>query len=435
VRRGLLASLLCSVCAAQLLVATAPAAVPQAEAAITVKTRAALVATIRATCARCDWSRSGQEAIMLRVMLDDRYSQHVTTVRAGEFDYRILLGTVDPGSHRVHVAVDAARSPASLRTEDSVALLISSLTASEEGSVDYEALAHAPFVYERANTAGRFSDVPVFMWYEIEPTTDGSRYRYSVIFTNEDGGTPADRLMATWGRTTDIEYVYSVEVGGDGRILAHDYQGPDHEVLPYRAPLEQQRPRLWVVTDNNMVLDRGETNVRFSPAPLRFDLASVSREVVMDAHSWLYAVAAQELIREGKIVANAPPGRGTIPDPREFLYFEGCGTLGGGGLTFAAQVGNRWISTDRDVSEYRIARDGCFRGALPLPPPARVTDVKNVRVQAFERTGKPPAGPARVTDVRMFVLDAHYAPTAPRLQWRGNAELRPGGPPHTIAVP
>jgi hypothetical protein len=370
---------------------------------------------------------------MLRVTLDDRYSQHVTTVRAGESDYRILLGTVEPGTHRVHVAIDRSRSAASVRPED-VGLRIAGLESSDERAVEFEALAHAPFVYERANTAGRFSDVPVFMWYEIEPTPNGRRYRYSVIFTNEDGGTPADRLMATWGRTTDIEYVYSVEVGRDGRILAHDYQGPDHEVLPYRAALEQRRARLWVVTDNNMVLDRGESAVRFSPAPSLVDLTRVSREVVMDAHPWLYAVAAQELAREGKIVAGASPGGGTIPDPREFLYFEGCGTLGGGALTFAAQVDDRWISTDRGVPEYRIARDGCFRGALPLPPTVRVTDVTTIRVQTFERSGKPPAGRAHVTAVTIFGLDARYTPTAPRLQWRGDAELRPDGPPHTIAV-
>ena len=44
----------------------------------------------------------------------------------------------------------------------------------------------------------------------------GERLRYSVVFSNEDGGTPSDRLMATWGRLTDIEYVYAVERDTDG---------------------------------------------------------------------------------------------------------------------------------------------------------------------------------------------------------------------------
>ena len=51
-----------------------------------------------------------------------------------------------------------------------------------------------------------------------------------MIFTNEDGGTATDRLMATWGRTTDIEFVYGVDVDGAGTVVAEEFQGPGHEV-------------------------------------------------------------------------------------------------------------------------------------------------------------------------------------------------------------
>src|SRR6476661_680412 len=94
----------------------------------------------------------------------------------------------------------------------------------EAAQPEHKAVALAPFVYARANTVGRFTDTPIFMWSEREATPRGARYRYSVIFTNEDGGTPADRLMATWGRTTDIEYIYSVEVDRAGGIVGEEYQ-------------------------------------------------------------------------------------------------------------------------------------------------------------------------------------------------------------------
>jgi hypothetical protein len=256
-----------------------------------------------------------------------------------------------------------------------------------------------------------------------------------MIFTNEDGGTPADRLMATWGRTTDIEYIYSVELDRTGAVIAHDYQGPEHEVLPYRATLEQLHPRLWVVTDNNMVLDRGSTDVRFAPLPINFELRDASREAIMDAHPWLYALASQELTREGKIVADAPPGRGSIPDTRRFVYAEGCGTLGTNALTFAILVGDAWVSSDRGVPEYRIARDGCFRAAIPLPARATAAEVMAVRVQAFERSGKPSSGPVQLTDLNtLFMLDDRFVPGRVLAQWHGRAELRPGGPPHEIPV-
>ena len=61
----------------------------------------------------------------------------------------------------------------------------------------------------------------------VRDRADAARppYRYSVIFSNEDGGTQTDRLMATWGRTTDIEFVYGVEVDGSGRISPRSSRG------------------------------------------------------------------------------------------------------------------------------------------------------------------------------------------------------------------
>jgi hypothetical protein len=36
--------------------------------------------------------------------------------------------------------------------------------------------------------------------------------QYSIIWSNEDGGTNTPQLMARWGRSTDIEWIYRVEV-------------------------------------------------------------------------------------------------------------------------------------------------------------------------------------------------------------------------------
>src|SRR5262249_39882655 len=122
----------------------------------------------------------------------------------------------------------------------------------------------SPILYARANTIGRFTDLPLVMWYEVVPTRRGRQYRYSVIFTNEDGGTPTERVMATWGRTTDIEFVYGVEVDPLGNVLAEEFQGPGHEVPRFRGQHEGRHPLLWVSTDNNMVSESGTTAVRYA---------------------------------------------------------------------------------------------------------------------------------------------------------------------------
>jgi len=391
------------------------------------------VARVTVDCDACAWDTTGTEAVVLAVTLDDRAPVHLPVVRRGDAEYRILLGRIGRGRHTATVRVDPELTPASLRAPGtaSFAIEVDQIAA---GSATYQAISLAPFVYARPDTVGKFTDVPLLMWYEVERTDRGTRYRYSVIFSNEDGGTPADRLMATWGRTTDIEYVYSVEVDANGAILNEDMQGPKHEILPFKGKREGRHPLLWVSTENNMVLDHGTTSVRYAPAPALVNLDGVSREVVMDANPWTYEVMAKELAREGKIVADAPQGQGTIPDPRRFVFLEACGEAGTNAITASVNVGGAWHSSDRGVAEYRIVRDGCFRAAIPLPASAGTRDVSGIRFEAHAREDRA-AGTSRITRLnRVFSLDERFAPGPSIAQWEGSAALTPGGTPLDIPV-
>jgi hypothetical protein len=190
-----------------------------------------------------------------------------------------------------------------------------------------------------------------------------------------------------------------------------------------------------VSTENNMVLDSGTTGVRFAPAPVAFSLEKVSREVVMDANPWLYDVMTKELKREGKIVANAPPGKGTIPDPRRYVFIEGCGAAGDAAIALAVRAGDQWITSDRGVDAYRVVRDGCYRVAVPLPAGSDARAIDAIRVQAFAREGKPPTAPARLTRINtVFMLNDEFVPGKPLFHWTGAATLRAGGPPFEISI-
>jgi hypothetical protein len=393
-----------------------------------------VIARITVECSKCDWSTAGSEAAVLAVSLDDRQPVHVPVTSSGKTEYRVLLGSVTSGSHRVAVEQDPNLTATALRAESATTWSIDVEQIPISASTD-QAMALAPFVYARQDTVGKFNDVPLLMWYEIEPTDRGKRYRYSVIFSNEDGGTPADRLMATWGRTTDIEYVYSVEVDASGSILGEDMQGPEHEILPFKGKREGRHPLLWVATHNNMVLDHGTTTVRYAPAPVFADLKNVSREKVMDDNPWTYEVMAKELAREGKIVADAPTGQGTIPDLRRYVFVEGCGEAGNNALTVSVRVDGKWYSSDRGVEQYRVVRNGCFRVAVPLPGTSSARDVDAVRVNAFPRQDKPAGTPSKITRINtLFSLNERMTP-GPRLtQWQGERVLMPGGSPfeHTL---
>jgi hypothetical protein len=404
------------------------------------------VAVVSAGCERCDWGEPGREAAVLELSLDGALQQHLVLTHGARGDYRVLLGALPAGEHRLALALDARRSARGL---GAVRVEGVAVEAVAEGEADHERLAHAPIVHTRKGTLDRFSDVPLVAWVETLPAVQGGReLRYSIVFSHEDGGTPLDRLMATWGRATDIELVYTVELDASGRVRRAEYQGKEHVVKPFRGRREGLHPVLHVVTDNNMVSDRGPRTPRMALAPAPVSLDGVARETVMDANPWTYDVSAAEVKREGLVAEDARPGSKKIPDPRRFAFLEACGSVTDTRLAFdlglvSAQGGLTWLASDGGNAGFRVARSGCFRGGVALPPGAAAGDVRWLRLRAHTRParrGEPPlpkgSGSARIDSVnRLFGLGPDGRPGPNLFRWTGAAELRPHGPPLELAVP
>ena len=173
---------------------------------------------------------------------------------ADDADYHVSLGAMAVGDHKLRIEADPALSR---RRPGRPRLRRSTSSSSPRRETTSSRSRWRRFIYARPNTVGKFTDLPVFMWYEIVPVPQGRQFRYSVIFTNEDGGTATDRLMATWGRTTDVEFVYGVTLNGQGKIVAEEFQGPGHEVPAFAGKHEGAHPLEWVSTDNNMVSESG----------------------------------------------------------------------------------------------------------------------------------------------------------------------------------
>ena len=407
---------------------------PALQTSFVVERSSEAIATVRAACERCDWSATGREAAALRVSVDGRYRTHVMLTQGyRDADYQVLLGRYGHGSHRVTVDIDPSQSAPQIGT-----VRVSGVDVTVVGSRNpgFEALAHAPILHARPNTIGRFTDVPLLMWYETAPTAHGRSYRYSVVFSNEDGGTATDRLMATWGRTTDIEFVYGIEIDEAGRVVAEEFQGPNHVMTPFRGRHEASHPLEWTVTDNNMVSDRGTTTMRYAPAPERFDLTDVSREVVMDAHPWTYRVSTQEMMREGKIGADPAAGSGTIPDPQRYVFVEACTELAAARLSFGVHAktaqGAQWFDSDRGRDEFRIVRSGCYRGAVPLPTGVSAPDA--IRFRAWPQPDAKEPAAVRVTRVnRVFTLGDDLQPKPSMFQWMGSLPLTIDGSPRELS--
>ena len=426
--------------AALLLIAAAPD-----EHRFSVASAGEAVATITAGCRSCDWGVAGQEAVLARVTLDGTYSQHLLIARGSTpVPYRILLGPLTAGEHRLVIERDTARSA---RNAGEMTIASVEVRTYAPGTQEHEWLRQAPFIHARPGTIERFSDLPIHAWAERSPAP-GTGFRYSIIFSHEDGGTPTDRLMATWGRTTDVEFVYGTERTPDG-VLHEEIQARNHEILPFKGRRLGQHPLLWVSTDNNMVSDTGPDDaVRFGIAPEFVDLVNVAREVVMDKSPWTYAVMAAELRREGRIDPAGQPGSAKIPDPRQFAYLEGCGELVNATLAFDVGVSKapgqiEWFASDRGEYRFRIARNGCFRAAVPLPEGVGADQITAVRIRAYTRPRRDiepilPAGTGHVKLQRfngVFMLDEHYRPGAVRLRSERPIEARGEAGPVAIATP
>jgi hypothetical protein len=204
-----------------------------------------------------------------------------------------------------------------------------------------------------------------------------------MIWSNEDGGTNTPALMARWGRTTDIEWIYRVVLDGGGRIVREEYQAPNHETKPFTGAKHGRHPLLVNVTSNNnleQVTDpRGVDNLRFFLPPDRTLPAGRAREAVMDAEPWTYQVMAMELAREGELEPVPSPDTPLVSDQRNYLFAEvdkdtaypappAPGTWVGTALAVRLRGADRWYTSHHDVPDWSIQRDDPAATTVELPP-------------------------------------------------------------------
>ncbi len=405
------------------------------------------VASITAGCASCDWGVDTHEAAVLSIDVDGTYSQHLLLTRGEKpAEYRIMLGALAAGAHRLRIERDARRSSSGAGVVTFGAIDVQSFAPD---SPEYFWLSRAPILRARPGTVERFSDAPLVMYAEQHVGGEsGSHYQvqYTVIFTNEDGGTPTDRLMATWGRTTDIEFIYGLTDPAPGAPAHEEIQAAGHKWIPFQGPRVGAHPMVWVATDNNMVADHGPDDmVRYAPAPQLVSLAHTSRESVMDTNPWMYAVSSAEMVREHKIDPLATPGSGHIVDPRRYVTLEACGQVKDATLAFDIGIRSRgedgghgtpekvtWLPTDTDP-RFRIARGGCFRGGAPVPAGVTTAEIAGLRIRAYPRAARegetaPPAGTVVLESVnKVFMLDQTFVPSVAPITWSGSLAVPLGG--------
>ena len=416
--------------------------------------------TMRALAPGADWGEPGRESAVVTVKVDGRYNQDVVLFHGDEpFDYQVLLGPLPEGRHTIEAAFSPAKSPAGARGAQIKALRASLAEDGGDAGLVYR---HSPIIYGRdlpeipGQYENNYTDVPLLTYHEV--THDGAGntvIEYTEIWSNEDGGTNTPALMARWGRTTDIEWIYRVTLDPSGRVLSEYYQAPNHQTLPFTGARLGEHPMLQTGTSNNnmnQVMDPAQASgYRFIPDPSQTLPPNRAREVVMDANPWSYQVMAKEMIREGKVESPADPATPAMSDQRNYLWAEidkdtsypappASGTWVGTALAVKLVGDNRWYTSNHDVPDWSIQRDIPAATTIELPPGKTPADVEAVKAFAVPvaRGGPVPApAPADyridVTSInRGFFLDMAFLPGPSFLTWSGDAVLTPQHPEEII---
>jgi hypothetical protein len=369
------------------------------------------------------WRERGAEAAVITIYVDGQYHQDVILFAgAREFAYRLMLGRVGPGEHNLRVEFNRKQSAAKAT---GIKIGDAKLTTIDRNHPEFQAVSRAPIIYARPDTVGKFSDIPLLTYYESERAGASDRFTYTVIFSNEDGGTQTTALMARWGRTTDIEWVCETRIGAEGEAKTI-FQGANHQNTQFAGKLEADHPLMFDATVNNNFSDHGQSEMRLAPRPLPFDARTASREEMMDRHPWTYQVMADEMIREGKITEERKPGQ-AINDLRNYVYFDIRSNQTGAALSVAVKLKGDpvWRASDWGIANYRIDRSGNFRTTALLPKRARLEELEEIeRVVArcdvkgdpktqSELSQVPSASCDLLSINKIFVLDDDYMPGEP----------------------
>ncbi len=399
---------------------------PVLEKQITLPNAGEVVLSLHAGAPGTAWSRVQAEAATISVHIDGLEADIVLFRGETPFTYEVAVGNLSQGTHRLALYLEPLKSAPQAKQVQVDDIVVRVYTGDDPL---YQVIAHAPFLYGREES--RYSDTPLVMYHELTHDAGTTAIQYTIIFSNEDGGTAPDGLMARWGRLTDIEWLYRVVLDAQGAVVKEEYQDKDHNTAIFHGVKETQHPLLKDVTKNNLFADAGTSSYRFALVPAE-SLPDVAREEMMDRHPWTYRVMAEEWEREkqNSTERNGVPETRDVSDPRNYMYVEfnseplsnmACDAK----LALQAKIrGNeRWYSSDHGVDSLRIQSQGWRRSAIELPPGTAADQLEALRFVIYSGKNSPTCALV-VTHVRkVFLLDRDYVPEPSILTWSGRQVL------------
>jgi hypothetical protein len=347
-------------------------------------------------------------------------------------EYRVLLGAVTAGEHVIGLHSEKNLSPnPKAPVNVTAAAAVETIPA---GDPRYAFTRYAPILLGidrdlnplsligTPHLGNAVSDTPLIAYATPIAHAGYTTYRYTMIWSNEDGGTGLyiDVLMARYGRTTDIEGIVEVDVDDTtGELLETRFRPDESGNLPvFMGSFRGTHPIVRTSATNGLIQDDGASTLAFGLVPYLFDDAGVPRELGMDLEPSSYELMAKEMLREGKTEANPKASSKNLSDARNYLFvdYDISVSVGGQVLRGFAQVAGVTYYADHSLP-FNIALNpripgGIGRLAIELPPGTQIGDVQRHGIQGVGTMS------GTLASLRAFMLDADYLP-GPALVYTG----------------
>lgn len=400
-----------------------------------------------------DWGRVNDEAAIASAYVDGSYQTDILVPGNSPVQRQFQLGTLAAGPHTLTLSFASDRSAPRAQQVDLAAISLRTVTSTNPNFV---ALKHSPILWGRSMASyggdlqNAWTDAPLVAWHYSTPDVNGNTdLEYQIVWSNEDGGTdtepPAEQ--ARWGRMTDIEWIYRVQVDAAGNTVpgTETFQAPSHVTSTFNGAHEADHPVLQTCTDNNNVCDQ------LSDAKMRFFLSTLpsmnpvtqAREQIMEMNPWTYAVMGKEMIREHHTEAKPDPATAELSDARDYLYIVI------GKTTNSANDVTPWVGTsigvklrgdptlyrsDHNVPNWSLQRDGEDATDVELPAGTTTSDIKAIVAIRFSTSDRAdPGSIVTVTNIRRaYLLDKNYVPVQPYITWHGRVTLTQSQPTATL---
>ncbi len=289
--------------------------------------------------ANTNWAQADSESATLIVIIDGEltaYNQDIV-LYAGQSPhlYYTSLGPISEGGHSIQFKFDDVKSTAGAYLIEIEHIELTDIATID---VDTDALTHSPVLYGRdllSWNESTFTDIPLIIWHDINMVGSNKRITYSIIFSNEDSrvGVGLADLMYSYGRTTDIEWIYEVLLSPGGDILSEVFQGASHITTDFDGNKIGRHPILKNATLNCNFTDVGISDYKFFQSPIFTANDDYTREILMDENPWIYRIMAEELINEDRYEDPADPESVIISDVQNYLYIEYGGSTSGQNIT------------------------------------------------------------------------------------------------------